>query len=311
MKAALLHRYGLRPTVGELPEPRPSEQQVLIRVRATSVNPIDWKQASGRYRPILTASFPFVPGYDVAGEVVETGPGVVGVSRGQRVHARLAGQRGGANAELAVAGTDVLTAMPDAMDFDTAAGLPLTGLTALQALRDVGGLAPGGPRRTVLIVGASGGVGHLAVQLARHFGATVTGLSSPRNHDLVRSLGASAMVDSSAPLTGLPPVDLIIDCVGGAPARFRPFLTPGGRYVSCVPGPRVFLASALNRLSSTHVKPVLMTPRAADLAFLDQLFRDGALRVIIDSTFPPEQLADAWTRSASGRTVGKIIVRWS
>lgn len=313
MKAMILDSYGLEPRMADRPDPTPAANEVLVRVRATSVNPIDWKQASGKYRPILTASFPFVPAYDLAGEVEALGPGVTGFAKGQRVHTRLSGKNGGANAELVRAGLDVLRPMPEGMDFAQAAGLPLAGMTALQGLRDVGGVPMTGATQRVLVIGASGGVGHLAVQLAKSMGANVTGVCSAKNTELVRRLGATAVVDYTKPdaYAGVAPFDLVLDCVGSSPGDFLDKLVAGGRFASCVPGPAVFGRMALNALSSKKVLPVLLSPNAADLGVLDEAFTKHQLEVVIDSTFPAAQLAEAWKRSVSGRAAGKIVVTWS
>ena len=182
MRAMVLDSYGLAPHLAELSAPMPGPREVLVRVRATSINPIDWKQGSGEGRPIIRAKFPrFIPGYDLAGEIESVGPGVTSFTRGQRVHTRLSGTRGGASAELVVAGLDVLQPIPEGTDFAQAAGLPLAGMTALQGLRDACRLPMQGATQRVMIIGASGGVGHLAVQIARLTGATVVGVCSARN----------------------------------------------------------------------------------------------------------------------------------
>lgn len=294
----------------ELPRPEPGAAQVLVRVVAAAVNPVDWKMASGAYRLILPVRFPWVPGFDVAGEVVALGPGVTGFAIGDRVHARLRKNEGGASAAFTVAGVGVTARMPAGMDFAQAAGLPLAGMTALQGLRDEAGLSMTGSRARVLIVGASGGVGHLAVQLARAAGATVVGVCSGRNAALVAGLGADEVLDYTQPdpFRGQSPFDIVLDCVGGSPSAWTPLLAPGGRFASTVPGPSVFLRGWLNPVSRRKVRPVLLDPNAADLELLDALVADGKLRVVVDSRFPLEALGDAWARSITGRAVGKIVI---
>lgn len=311
MRAMTLDSYGLAPKVTELPLPTPGPQQVRVRVRATSINPIDWKQANGEARPILGAKFPgFIPGYDLAGEVDALGPGVTGFTVGQRVHTRLSGRSGGASAEFVLAGLDVLQPIPEGVDFAQAAGLPLAGMTALQGLRDACRLPLSGATQRVLIIGASGGVGHLAVQLASAAGAEVTGVCSTKNAELVRRLGAKHVIDYTRPdaWNGQGPFDVIYDCVGSSPGEFLPRLTERGRFASCLPGPAVFAHAALNLVRSKQVLPVLLSPNAADLFVLDSYFARRQLEVVIDSRFPLAELGAAWARSRSGRVAGKVIV---
>lgn len=310
MKAVRYARYG-EPSVLELvdaPKPAPGTSQLLLAVHATSVNPIDWKRASGKLRLLLPAKLPLVPGYDVAGTVAELGPGVTGFAPGDKVHARISDSRGGASAEYAVAGLDVVTKMPEGMPFGDAAALPLAGMTALQGLRLAGVSAPSTAR--VLVVGASGGVGHVAVQAAKASGAHVTGVCSARNAELVKGLGADAVIDYTKPgaFAGAGPFDVVLDCVGADAPRWLPLVAERGRYASTLPSPGLFVRSAFNALSSKKALPVLLKPNAADLAALDALYAEGKLRVVVDSRFPLERLADAWTRSMTGRAAGKIVV---
>ncbi len=306
-----LDAYGLNPQLTERPTPLPGPREVLVRVRATSVNPIDWKQASGKARPILSAKFPgFIPGYDLAGEVEAVGSGVTSFVKGQRVHTRLSGTAGGASAELVLAKLDVLRPMPEKMDFAQAAGLPLAGMTALQGLRDACKLPMSGATQRVLVIGASGGVGHLAVQIARSTGAHVVGVCSGKNGALVKRIGAHEVIDYTKPepYQGQAPFDVIFDCVGSAPGDCLKLLSAHGRFSSCLPGPGVFAHAALNLVRAKKVLPVLLSANAADLGVLDGLFEKGALGVVVDSRFPLAELGAAWARSASGRAAGKIIV---
>jgi NADPH:quinone reductase-like Zn-dependent oxidoreductase len=253
---------------------------------------------------------PFVPGFDVAGDVVELGPGVTSYKVGDRVHARLEHAVGAASAEFSIAGLNVVTKMPSQMTFADAAALPLAGMTALQGLRDHLQLPLSGARRRVLIVGASGGVGHLAVQLARTAGAFVVGVSSTRNLDLVGELGADEVIDYTKPTRyrEQAPFDAIFDCVGGAATQWFHMLAPYGRLATPVPTGGLFLSSLLNPFRGRTCSVVMLKSNAADLAYLDHLYEQSKLRVVIDSRFPLERLNEAWQRSLSGRAVGKIVV---
>lgn len=312
MRAITFRAYGgpEQLVLVDLPRPAPGPGQLLVRVLASSVNPVDWKRASGVYRLILPVKFPCVPGYDLAGEVVELGAGVRDFTVGARVHARIGESHGGASAEYAVVGVDVTTPIPAGMDVGEAAGLPLAGMTALQGLRDRAGMPADAAGVRVLIVGASGGVGHLAVQIARAAGATVVGVCSGRNAALVAALGAHEVLDYTAtdPYRGQAPFAIVLDCVAGEPGAWLPLLGPGGRYVSCVPNGATLLRSAFNMFTDKQVRAVMMKSRAADLAHLDRLVDAGKLRVVIDRRFKLEALAQAWERSISGRATGKIVI---
>jgi NADPH:quinone reductase-like Zn-dependent oxidoreductase len=311
MNAIVYRRFGgpevLEPA--DLPRPSPGPGQILLRVLASSVNPIDWKAASGKVWPILRPRFPQVPGTDVCGEVLEVGAGVSGFPLGARVHARIRGL-GGATAELAVTGADVTALVPEGMDPGEAAGLPLAGMTALQGLRDEAGMPMADAGLRVLVVGASGGVGHLAVQIAKAAGAHVTGVCSARNVALVASLGADEVVDYTAPdpYSRLAPFDIVLDCVGGPLAPWLARLGPTGRFVSCLPGPAVLLRSALNPATAQKVRPVLLNPNAADLTTLDALVATGKLRVVLDLRVPMAEAGRAWERSIAGRAAGKVVI---
>ncbi len=309
MRAQLYRNYAAPLEAADLPRPSPAADQVLVRVRRASINPVDWKQASGSIRLIMPVKLPCVPGYDLAGEVVEAGANARAFTPGMRVHTRLAVS--GASAEYALCDLTTLSPVPDGMSDDEAAGMPLAGMTALQGLRDEC-LLPlsAGTGQRVLIVGASGGVGHLAVQIAKATGAHTVGVCSARNVDLVRSLGADAVIDYTKPdpYRGQPPFDVVLDCVASDYGVWLPLLKSGGRYASCVPGPGVLARSLANFISGKRVRPVLLKSNAADLQVLDGLWTAGKLKVIVDSRYPLERLAEAWERSKGGRAAGKIVV---
>ncbi|MFO0593127.1 MAG: NAD(P)-dependent alcohol dehydrogenase [Polyangiaceae bacterium] len=312
MRAIVYKEYGGPEKLEsiDVPKPSPGPGQVLIRVVASSVNPVDWKMASGKYRFIMPVKRPAIPGFDVAGEVAEVGPGVSGFAVGDRVHSRINGGTGAASAEYALSGIDSTAKMPDGMDFGDAAGLPLAGMTALQGLRDCAKMPVTGATQRILVIGASGGVGHLAVQIARAAGAHVVGVCSGRNVDLVTKLGAHEVVDYTKPdaYRGHAPFDIVLDCVGGSPSEHLPRVTLNGHYASCLPSPSVFFRAALNVVSGKKVTPVMLKATAEDLAFLDRLHAEGKLRLVVDSRFPLADLRGAWERSIGGRAVGKILV---
>lgn len=310
MRVMSYRTYGEPLEPLDVERPTPKSGQILIRARHCSVNPVDWKMASGAYRLIMPVKLPAIPTFDVAGEVAEVGPDVTSFKAGDRVHARVNGGTGAASAEYVIAGIDVAVLVPTDMPLDVAAALPLAGMTALQGLRNEAGLPMKGATEKVLVVGASGGVGHLAVQIARAAGATVTGVCSGRNAAMVSDLGANEIIDYSQPdaFRNKGPWDVVLDCVGGPPSAWTDKLVKGGRYASCLPSPSVFARAMLNPFTSRRVRAVMLKSNAADLRELDALFERKALRVIIDSRFPLSKMNDAWARSKSGRSAGKIVV---
>ena len=189
MKAMQYQQYGgpdqLR--LADVPRPQPGARQLLVRVAASSVNPIDWKLHNGSLRWLTPVRFPSIPGYDLAGEVVEAGAEVRRFRPGDSVFAMADVRPGRASAEYAVVGEAAAAYMPANLSAADAAAVPLAGLTALQCLRDLGHIRAG---QRVLVIGASGGVGHFAVQLANTWGTEVTGVCGPRHVELVRGLGA-------------------------------------------------------------------------------------------------------------------------
>ncbi|MEB3327642.1 MAG: NAD(P)-dependent alcohol dehydrogenase [Candidatus Sericytochromatia bacterium] len=310
MRAITLSRYGGPEALvlTDLPRPAPGKGEVLLRVHAAAINPVDWKLAGGAFRFVLPQRFPLVPGMDVAGTVEAVGKGVTTLRPGDRVHGRLDGP--GACAEYALARVEVLVPIPEGMTMAEAAALPLAGMTALQALRDACRLPLANASQRVLVVGASGGVGHLGVQLAKAAGATVVGVCSTPNVPLVQRLGADAVLDYTQPVpyAGQLPFDVVLDCVSDNPGTFMPLLTPRGHYAAVLPGPRVIARSVLNVLRGRQAHAILLRRSALDLRLLDGLWGQGRLHVALDAVFPLAELAEAWRRSMTGRAVGKIVV---
>ena len=295
--------------LAEVPTPQPGPGQVLIEVAASAVNPIDWKLHSGMLRWVRPVRFPATPCFDFAGEVKALGPQTSGIKPGERVFGMLPMQAYGSAAEYLAVNAAYVAAMPDNLSFQEAAGLPLAGMTALQALRDQGRLVA---NRRVLVVGASGGVGHYAVQIAKAMGAQVTGICSTRNIDLVRSLGADEVIDytrnEASPLDE--PFDLIFDTVmNQAFSHWRPSLAQDGVYVSLLPQLGLILHSlTLPLYSRQRVRFTFVKPNREDLAYLGGLAQSGQLRTVIDSVYPLAELPAAFLQGQTGRARGKIIV---
>ncbi|MFH8368179.1 NADP-dependent oxidoreductase [Streptomyces sp. NPDC018031] len=308
MKAISYRRYG-GPEVleyGEVRDPKLGPDQVLVEVRAAAVNPVDWKAQAGYLDAALDAVFPVVPGWDVSGVVVRPGVGVTEFRPGDEVigYVREDFLSRGTFAEYVAAPVRTLAPKPRNTSFEEAAGLPLAGLTAYQCLVDALRVGAG---ETVLVHAAAGGVGSMAVQLARHLGARVIGTAGERNHDHLRSLGAEpvsygdGLVDR---LRALAPegVHAVLDPVGGdALAASVAVLAPGGRLAS-IADPSV------TEHGGTYI---FVRPDAADLTALAELVENGALAVEIAEVFPLERAADAQRLSAEGHTRGKIAIRVS
>lgn len=320
MKAIINHTYG-SPDVLRLDHvttPVPADEQVLVRVEAAGVNRGDWHATTGLPYIVRVAEFGVrrprvaVRGTDVAGTVEAVGRDVHRFRPGDAVF----GWADGAFAEHAATTADRLAATPARMSATQAAALPTTGGTALQAVRDVAAVRPG---HRVLVVGASGGVGSFAVQIAHALGAEVTGVTSSRNVELVRSLGATHVVDYTTRdvVDGPERYDAVIDAAGShGPAAWRRVLTSTGTLV-LVGGPqgrwvggmlRFAAALALSRAVTQRLVPLFSTPRGADLADLADLVAAGKLTPVLDRTFALPKTPDAIRHVGAGHARGKVIV---
>ncbi len=303
MRAVRFHDYGPPEVlvIEEVPRPQPGEGQVLVRVYAAGVNPIDWKLRRGDMRRFRPLELPAIPGIDLAGTVEATGPGVTAFQPGQAVF----GSGSGAYAEFALAPADNLAPIPGKLSFDEAAATPIGARTAWTSLFDAAGLQPG---QRLLVNGAAGGVGHFAVQLGRWKGAHVIGVASTANLDFVRSLGAGEVIDyTTTPVESVAhDVDVVLETVGGAGTeRLLAVLRPGGVIVS-IAGP-VPEAAAQER----GVRVARPTPPASLGALLRQiaeLIEAGTLQPVVGRVFPFEQAAQAHALSETGHGRGRIVL---
>jgi NADPH:quinone reductase-like Zn-dependent oxidoreductase len=303
VKAVTIRNYGgpeqLR--YEEVLAPQAGPGQVLVRVHAASINPVDYKVASGAFRALGSLTFPWIPGSDLSGVIVGVGPGATGFADGTPVFGHCPS---GAYAELAVAPAATVARKPEAVTHVEAASIPIAAQTAWQALFDHGQLQAG---QSVLIHAAAGGVGSFAVQLARWKGATVIGTASADNADYVRSLGADRVIDyRTTPFdTAVKDVDLVLDAVGGeVQRRSSAVLRRGGRLVSIVGPPPE------DEAQKHGVDAVLfrMQPSTALLEQLAKLMVEGVIRSVVSKTYPLSQAREAWQEHMKGHNRGKVVL---
>nr|XP_034916815.1 chloroplast envelope quinone oxidoreductase homolog isoform X2 [Populus alba] len=303
----------------EVPVPSAMSDEVLLKLEATSLNPVDWKMQKGMLRPLLPRRFPYIPGTDVAGEVVEVGPGVTNFKTGDKVVAILSHLSGGGLAEFVVAKKSLSVARPPEVSAAEGAGLPVAGLTAHQALTQSAGvkLDGSGNRKNILITAASGGVGHYAVQLAKLGNTHVTATCGARNIEFVKSLGADEVLDYKTPEGAAlkspsgKKYDAVIHCTAGVPwSTFEPNLSENGKVIDITPGPSAIMTFAFKELtfSKKQLVPLFMTPKGENLNYLVNLVKEGKLKTVIDSEHPLSRAEDAWAISIDGHATGKIIM---
>jgi NADPH:quinone reductase-like Zn-dependent oxidoreductase len=324
MKAVIYTEFGPPDVlqIKDIDKPVPKDNEVLVRVRAASINPYDWHMVRGT--PFLMRAMmaglrkPKEPrvGIDCAGTVEAVGKDVTQFEPGNNVF----GGKSGALAEyLCVPADGGIAQKPASVTFEQAAGVQVAGCTALQALRDSGKVQPG---QKVLINGASGGVGTFAVQIAKSFGAQVTGVCSTRNVELVRSLGADKVIDYTTQdfTKSAESYDMILDNVGTQPlSGLRQILKPKGTYVMIGAGgpddgglmgpmPRVIRATLMSPFISQKMGMMMAKVSQNDLKALADLMQTGKVTTVIDRTYPLSEIREAMRYLETGRARGKVIV---
>jgi NADPH:quinone reductase-like Zn-dependent oxidoreductase len=312
MKAYYSKAYGNSEAsaFGELPDPVAGPGQMLVEIKAVSINPVDWKIRRGDARVVTGFRFPRIFGADFAGIVRETGPGVTAFTKGQRVYGSksILLDRGGALAELRAVEENRVRIIPEGMSFSEAASLPVAALTALNGLRK----CEVGKDTEVLINGGTGGVGHFAVQIARARGARVTATCSRANANLALNLGADVTIDHSTGelWSSGRKFDAIFDAHGHMKAwKIHRLLKPGGAYASTLFIPPPYLAIAVTRL--LHGKKLMsanMRSLDEDWRELERLYTEGNLRPLTENVFPLERASEAFDLAMRGGFRGKIIV---
>jgi NADPH:quinone reductase-like Zn-dependent oxidoreductase len=312
MKAAVFSRYGDNDVVTiavDATMPVPGPRDVLIAVRAASVNPVDWKVRSGEIKFITGSRFPKVLGCECAGEIAGIGSGVTRFKPGDQVIAWPGARRLGAFAQLAAVAEASVCAKSPQLTFEQACCLPIAGLTALQALRDKGQIAYG---KKVLINGASGGVGHFAVQIAKIFGAEATAVCSSGNADFVRGLGADRVIDyrNQDFTKGDVRYDIVFDAVANRSFReVKPVLSRHGRYVSTLPSAGVIFNQFVSGFFTNRKAAIIMVkPAVVDMVWMQEQITAGRIRVVIDRRYPLDLAKDALAYSETGRARGKIVL---
>jgi NADPH:quinone reductase-like Zn-dependent oxidoreductase len=305
MKAVRFHAFG-GPEVlvhEDAPRPEAKEGEVLVRVHAASVNPVDWKVRSGAIKSLAT-KLPHVTGYDVSGVVEGVGPKVEGFAKGDPVYAYLSLQRGGGYAEYAAVPASELAKKPKSIDHVHAAAVPLAALTAWQALVDTAGLKQG---QTVLVHAGAGGVGHFAVQIAKAKGAKVIATASEKNHAFLRELGADQVIDYRAQKFEevARDVDVVLDSIGGDTlARSYAVVKKGGIVVSIVDSPSKAKCDELGIRGAS----ILVKPSGKQLDELSGLIEAKKLKVEVSEVVPLAEAKRAHELSEAGHTRGKIVL---
>ncbi len=332
MKAAFIDRYGSNEVVrvGDLAVPAMGDADLLVRVHAASVNPVDIKTRDGKLKTLLKYRFPLVLGNDLAGVVSDVGARVTRFKKGDAVYARVDKNRIGTFAEFAAVREGAAAVKPTTMTFEEAASRPLVALTAWQALVEIGKL---GANQRVLIHAGSGGVGSIAIQLARHLGATVLTTVGQRNVELVKRLGASVAIDYRRERFEevAKDCDVVLDSAGGDTlVKCFECVKPGGVVVSInssTPSPAFARSWGLNPILVFAIRVLSRKATAAarehqaryeyffvradgeQLKEITRLVESGAIQPVVDKIFPLEHVRDALAYSESGSATGKVVIK--
>lgn len=316
MRALTYEKHGdpREGVVRKVFDPRPGPGQVVVRVLAAALNPADWKIVGGKFPFLAFPKRPFVPGCEAAGVVEALDARVSGLREGDEVV--FSTGLGGALAEKVAVSALQAVRKPPALAFEEAAAIPSAGMSALQSLRDLGGLRAG---QRLLVNGAGGGIGVFAVQVGRLLGAHVTAVASAGKHELLDGLGADALVDyrktdfTKAGETWDVVFDVVPNRSFGACARV---LSPEGVYVTTLPGAGTFLASLGAAFRAPFgfrkkCRALMLKPRPEDLGWLLDRAAEGKLKAVVGRTVPLDQAASALSDLSAGHTTGKTVVSFA
>lgn len=309
MKAVVFHRYGDIDVlqIEDMPKPKIAADEVLVQVKSSAINPKDTFIRKGRFKRFTGNKFPQQTGFDFSGIVTESN--LADFTVGEAVFGMLDGWHGATCAEYVAVKTNQLAPMPDNISFDEGASVPLVALTALQALRDDTNIKAGD---RVCINGASGGVGTMAVQIAKIFGADVTAIASQKNHEFLLELGADTCIDyhdidirqSDSQF------DIFFDVFGNTRFReIKPILSKHGTWISTVLQGHVFRSILLSRLGRKSAKIVVVKVINKDLLTISRWMLDHKLRTVIAHMYPLDAIQEAHLQQQSKHSGGKIVVQ--
>ncbi len=313
MKALVIDRFGPPDIfqIATVPEPHLKNNEVLIEVNTGSVNPIDYKQRKGNHKFILGSHFPIVLGYDVAGTVIKTGKNVNQFNPGDCVCGVLNNKYGGGLSEYAKGSEKCFGKIPSDFDQYNFAALPLTGLTALQALRDKGKLKK---NEKILILGAAGGVGHYATQIASILEADITVTASEKHKTFLNQLAEISFIDYTKTniLEIRQTFHVIFDTVGKYNfIKMKHMLVPGGIYINILPRPKILIHKLISFFTRRKkVKTLLMKHNSEDLQLLINWVNQGKLKICIDKAFAIADVGNAHKYMEEGHTEGKILIKY-
>jgi len=312
MKAVLIDKYGgpEKFRIGEHPEPSPKAGEVKIRMKATSINPINFKVRGGVAFVISGLRFPKILGSDFAGIVEQCGEGVSEFVPGDEVYGFTNGAtQAGALAEVLCCKASIVSKKPVSLNFEEAAAVPLAASTAYQALSKLGGMTAG---MKVLVIGATGGVGHYAVQLAKIAGAHVTGVCRLSGEATAKALGCDEVIayDREDFLKSDRSFDLIFDAAAKSKfGKCRSLLTENGTYVTTVPSPSVFIRSRFSQTKGKKARFVMANSNPTDLGLFRQWSDEDRLKPLLEAIFSLEETRQAFELAESGKTRGKVVIR--
>lgn len=309
MKAVVINHYGSKEELHEIlvEDPVPGPRQVIVKLSATSINPIDWKLREGYLKQLFDWPFPIILGWDAAGVIIEVGEQVTEWKKGDRVFARPATTRFGTYAEYAAVDADLLARIPENISFAEAASVPLAGLTAWQALFDHADLKPG---EKVLVHAGAGGVGSLAVQFAKARGAYVIATAGAENSDFLKSLGVDEVIDYHTTHFEdvLSDIDVVFDTMGGEiqKASFKVLKKGTGRLVSIVSAPDQTLAERYG----VAAESIWLKENGGQLKEIADLLASGKVKAIVGAEFPfsEQGLIEAHALSETHHARGKIVI---